>query len=90
MDVLNHPLVSSANGIKIGSVNHSQKNNSGNRDHLDPAPAILLDDVEAAMQPIFAAMNARYRDKESARREHQSKYGPTPRRTRPARRDDRK
>ncbi len=52
--------------------------------------ATILDDVEAAMQPIFAAMNARYRDKESARREHQSKYGPTPRRTRPARRDDRK
>ena len=52
--------------------------------------AMILDDVEAAMQPIFAAMNARYRDKESARREHQSKYGPTPRRTRPVRRDDRK
>ena len=52
--------------------------------------ATILDDVEAAMQPIFAAMNARYRDKESARREHQSKYGPTPRRTRQARRDDRK
>ena len=52
--------------------------------------ATILDDVEAAMQPIFAAMNARYRDKESARREHQSKYGPTPRRTRPVRRDDRK
>jgi very-short-patch-repair endonuclease len=52
--------------------------------------ATILDDVEAAMQPIFAAMNARYRDKETARRAHQSKYGSTPRRTRPARRDDRK
>ena len=52
--------------------------------------ATILDDVEAAMQPIFAAMNARYRDKETARRVHQSKYGSTPRRTRPARRDDRK
>jgi len=52
--------------------------------------ATVLDDVEAAMQPIFAAMNARYRDKETARRVHQSKYGSTPRRTRPARRDDRK
>ena len=52
--------------------------------------ATILDDVEAAMQPIFAAMNARYRDKETARRAHQSKYGSTPRRTRPQRRDDRK
>ena len=52
--------------------------------------ATILDNVEAAMQPIFAAMNARYRDKETARRAHQSKYGSTPRRTRPARRDDRK
>ena len=52
--------------------------------------ATILDNVEAAMQPIFAAMNARYRDKETARRVHQSKYGSTPRRTRPARRDDRK
>ncbi len=52
--------------------------------------ATILDDVEAAMQPIFAAMNARYRDKETARRAHQSKYGSTPRRTRPASRDDRK
>ena len=52
--------------------------------------ATILDDVEAAMQPIFAAMNARYRDKETARRVHQSKYGSKPRRTRPARRDDRK
>jgi len=52
--------------------------------------ATILDDVEAAMRPIFAAMNARYRDKETARRAHQSKYGSTPRRTRPARRDDRK
>ena len=50
----------------------------------------ILEDVEAAMQPIFAAMNARDRDKQTARREHQSKYGPTPRRTRPVRRDDRK
>ena len=47
-------------------------------------------DVEAAMQPIFGAMNARYRDKETARRAHQSKYGPTPRRPRAPRRDDRK
>ena len=52
--------------------------------------ATILDDVEAAMQPIFAAMNARYRDKETARRAHQSKYGSTPRRPRPQRRDDRK
>ena len=52
--------------------------------------ATILDAVEAAMQPIFAAMNARYSDKETARRVHQSKYGSTPRRTRPARRDDRK
>ena len=52
--------------------------------------ATILDDVEAAMQPIFAAMNARYRDKETARRVHQSKYGSTPRRPRPQRRDDRK
>ena len=52
--------------------------------------ATILDDVEAAMKPIFAAMNARYRDKETARRVHQSKYGSKPRRTRPARRDDRK
>ena len=43
----------------------------------------ILEDVEAAMQPIFAAMNARYRDKQTARREHQSKYGATPRRSRP-------
>ena len=52
--------------------------------------ATILDDVEAAMQPIFAAMNARYRDKETARRAHQSKYGSTPRRPRPQRREDRK
>ncbi|MEC7534375.1 MAG: DUF559 domain-containing protein [Pseudomonadota bacterium] len=52
--------------------------------------ATILDDVEAAMQPIFAAMNARYRDKETARRVPQSKYGSTPRRPRPQRRDDRK
>lgn len=52
--------------------------------------ATILDDVEAAMQPIFAAMNARYRDKETARRAHQSKYGSTPRRPRPQCRDDRK
>ena len=52
--------------------------------------ATILDDVEAAMQPIFAAMNARYRDKETARRAHQSKYGSTPRRPRPQRRADRK
>ncbi len=39
----------------------------------------ILEDVEAAMQPIFAAMNARYRDKQTARRDHQSKYGATPR-----------
>lgn len=52
--------------------------------------ATILDDVEAAMQPIFAAMNARYRDKETARRVHQSKFGSTPRRPRPQRRDDRK
>ena len=52
--------------------------------------ATILDDVEAAMQPIFAAMNARYRDKQTARREHQSKYGSTPRRpSRGPRRDDR-
>ena len=51
--------------------------------------ATILDDVEAAMQPIFAAMNARYRDKQTARREHQSKYGATPRRPRAPRRDDR-
>ena len=50
----------------------------------------ILDDVEDAMKPIFAAMNARYRDKETARRAHQSKYGSTPRRPRPQRRDDRK
>lgn len=42
-----------------------------------PATAIL-EDIEAAMQPIFAAMNARYRERESARRAHQSKYGSTP------------
>ncbi len=52
--------------------------------------ATILEDVEAAMQPIFAAMNARYRDKETARRAHQSKYGSTPRRPRAPRRDDRK
>ncbi|MBO6767263.1 MAG: DUF559 domain-containing protein [Erythrobacter sp.] len=47
--------------------------------------ATILEDVEAAMQPIFAAMNARYRDKQAARRAHQSKYGSTPRRGRPQR-----
>ena len=52
--------------------------------------ATILEDVDAAMQPIFGAMNARYRDKETARRAHQSKYGPTPRRPRAPRRDDRK
>ncbi|MBX7482197.1 DUF559 domain-containing protein [Qipengyuania qiaonensis] len=51
--------------------------------------ATILADVEAAMQPIFAAMNARYREKETARRAHQSKYGSTPRRPgRAPRRDD--
>ncbi|MCF8882961.1 DUF559 domain-containing protein [Erythrobacter sp. SN021] len=45
--------------------------------------ATILEDVEEAMKPIFAAMNARYRDKQTARREHQSKYGATPRRSRP-------
>ena len=53
--------------------------------------ATVLEDVEEAIKPIFAAMNARYRDKQTARREHQSKYGATPRRPqRPQRRDDRK
>ena len=45
--------------------------------------ATILEDVEEAMKPIFAAMNARYREKQTARREHQSKYGATPRRGRP-------
>ncbi|MBX7501295.1 DUF559 domain-containing protein [Qipengyuania sp. YG27] len=49
--------------------------------------ATILEDVEVAMQPIFAAMNARYREKQTARREHQSKYGSTPRRPRTPRRD---
>ncbi|MFW2349599.1 DUF559 domain-containing protein [Qipengyuania sp.] len=49
--------------------------------------ATILADVEEAMKPIFAAMNARYREKEVARRAHQSKYGSTPRRARAPRRD---
>ena len=47
--------------------------------------ATILADVEEAMKPIFAAMNARYREKEASRRAHQSKYGSTPRRGRPQR-----
>ncbi len=53
-----------------------------------PASRILAD-VEDAMQDVFAAMNARYRDKESARRTHQSKYGSTPRRRSAPRREGR-
>ncbi len=54
-----------------------------------PASSIL-EDVEAAMQTVFAAMNARYREKEGARRTHQSKYGSTPKRRTAPRRDNRK
>ena len=41
--------------------------------------ATILDDVEAAMQPIFAAMNARYREKGAARRAHYAEHGAPPR-----------
>ena len=48
------------------------------------------DRVAKRRDKSLAAMNARYREKETARRAHQSKYGSTPRRPRAPRRDDRK